>query len=91
MIRAAGYRSLRDGINSDHVMFWADFDLDEFFGGGQGRPSSPQAREFSFDNLQVREKFLTELRAIHDHQNLAIRIYKLEIEIKLLGINDRLV
>ena len=34
MIRAAGYRSLHKRINSDHVMLWADFDLDEFFGGG---------------------------------------------------------
>ena len=91
MIRAAVYRSLHEGINLDPVMLWADFDPDEFFGGEQARPSSPKPWEFSFDNLQVREKFLTKLRAIHDHQNLANRIYKLEIEIKLLGINDRLV
>ena len=61
MVRAVGYRSLHDGINSDHVMLWADFNLDEFFHGGQAWPSSPQYREFSFDNLQVWEKFLTEL------------------------------
>ena len=60
MIQAAGYRALHEEINSDHVMLWADFDL---FGGGQARPSSPQAREFSFDNLQVVwEKFLIELQ-----------------------------
>ena len=91
MIRATGYPSLHEGINSDHVMLWVGSDLDEFFSSGQARPSSPQPREFSFDNLQVRGKFLTKLRAIHKHQNLENRIYKPEIEIKLLGISNKLV
>ena len=73
MIRAVGYRFLHEGINSDHVMLWADFDLIKFFGGGKDHPSSPQARGFSFDTLQVQDKFLTKLCAIHEHQNIANR------------------
>ena len=61
MIHATGYRALHKGINPGHVMLWVDFDLTEFFGGGQAMPSSPQTREFSCDNLQVQEKFLNEL------------------------------
>ena len=91
IIRAAGYRAFHEGINSDHVMFWADFDLNEFFSGGQAVPSSPQAQEFSFDRLKVREQFLNDLRIICKHRNLALLIYKLELKMKLLGINDNLV
>ena len=71
-------------------MLWVDFDLKEFFGGSQARPSSPHARELSFDNLQVRESFLTNLGKF-THENLRQRIYRLEIKIKFLGINDELV
>ena len=73
------------------MVLWADSNLKEFIVGSQARPSSPQAREFSFDNLQLREIFLTELRKIHIHQNLPQRIYRLGTEIELLGINDELV
>ena len=54
MVQGAGYRTLHEGIKSDHIMLWTDLDFKEFFGGSQARPSSPQAREFSYNNLQVR-------------------------------------
>ena len=72
MVRGAGYHALHEGINSDHVMLWSDFDFEECFGGSQAMPRSPQAHEFSYDDLQVREKVLSELRRIHKHQNLPL-------------------
>ena len=72
-------------------MLWPDFDFKEFFGDSQARPSSPQAHKLSYNDLQDREKFLSELQQIHKLQNLLLQIYRLETEVKFFGINEGLI
>ena len=40
------------------------------------------------DNITLRDKFLHELRIIHEHQQLPRRIYKLENETEDKGISQ---
>jgi len=77
-VQTAGFRALHEGIISDHIILWADINLDRFFGGKGPRITPPQFREFSIDNIEIRDKFLQELKTIHDHQNLPARIFALE-------------
>ena len=53
--RRGGYGKLHDGCVSDHVMLWADFDFRQYFGGLGPKHVPPQAREFSVDNIEIRE------------------------------------
>ena len=58
-----------------------------YFGGEGPTITPPQGREFSLDNIEMCEKFLTELRAIHQHQRLPERIQTLDKECAIFGIN----
>jgi len=66
-------------------MLSAGINLDRFFGGKGPWITPPQFREFSIDNIEKRDKFLKELKTIHNHQNLPARIYALEKEIESTG------
>ncbi|KAL7534081.1 hypothetical protein ACHAWF_011769 [Thalassiosira exigua] len=87
-VRAMGYRPLHEGLDSDHVMLWADLDLELFFGGPPPSIAPPSKREFNCDNTITRDRFLTNLKKIHSHNRLPDRIRRLEAEVKLLGINE---
>ena len=89
-VQAAGFRILHEGITSDHIMLWADINIDRFFGSEGHQITPPQFCEFSIDNIEIRGKFLTEPKTIYDHQNLPARIYALENEIASTGINNTL-
>jgi len=84
-VREAGYLALHEGLVSDHIMLWIEMDMKSFFGGEGPSIVPPQSREFSFDNIEMREKFLRELNDIHQHQAIPDRIRRLEIEYRLHG------
>ena len=86
-IRAAGYRSLHEVVVSDHILLWVDIDMKAYFGGEGPTITPPQGREFSLDNVEMCEKFLRELRAIHQNQRLPERIKALGKECAIYGIN----
>ncbi|KAL7546462.1 hypothetical protein ACHAWF_009794, partial [Thalassiosira exigua] len=87
-VRTTGYRPLHEGINSDHVMLWADADLELFFGNSSPAVNPPGKREFNCDNSIMRDRFLANLKKIHSHNRLPDRIRRLEAEIKLMGIDE---
>ena len=87
----AGYGALHDGIISDHLLLWIDLDMQSYFGGKGPAIVPPQAREFSFDNVQMREKFITELKIIHEHQRIEHRIRSLEMSFRIHGPNPELI
>ena len=87
----AGYGALNDGLISDHIILWADVDFKSYFGGEGPRIVPPQAREFSVDNDQMRTKFLSELKSIHDHQRIGQRIQQLEMSFRIHGTTNELV
>ena len=88
---AAGYLALHEGIISDHILLWADFDLESFFGGNASPTAKSTAAAFLSTNIDLRNKFLAKLRDIYTHQNIFKRIISLEISIKVLGITDELI
>ena len=63
----------------------------DFFGGEGPAITLPQAREFSMDNVDMRNKFIRELRKIHHHQRLPQRILELEKEFGIAGANPLLI
>ena len=66
-IWAAGYRSVHKAVVSDHILLWVDLDLKAFVGGQFLSITTPQAREFSFNNTEMREKLLEQLNTVHTH------------------------
>ncbi|KAL7523469.1 hypothetical protein ACHAWF_003332, partial [Thalassiosira exigua] len=86
-IRGRGYRPLHEGLDSDHVMLWADIAFDEFFGSAAPAMAPSQRREFNNSNTLMRDSFLGHLKNNHAQSRLPDRIRKLELEIKIEGSN----
>ena len=86
-VRAAGYGAIDDGIQSDHILLWADIDFGGFFGGNPTANPPQQSRPFTFENVEIRNKFIEHLKVILDNQNVKSRIKKLELELELHGVN----
>jgi len=55
-IRAAGFRSLHKAVVSDHILLWADIDMNAYSGGEGPSITPPQDREFSLDIIKIHEK-----------------------------------
>ena len=91
MVVEAGFRGLHEGLDSDHVILWADIDLKRFFHGNSGIKSTPQAREYSFDNKFIRDQVIAELHKIHRYHRIEERIHSLELKFKLAGSSPELV
>lgn len=70
MVVEAGFHGLHEGLDSDHVILWADIDLKRFFHDNSGIKSTPQAREYSFDNKFIRDQVIAELHKIHRYLEL---------------------
>ena len=90
-VTAAGFLGYHRALISDHVLLWADIDLKSFFRGEGPKITPPQARDFSYDNIEMREKFLRELDEIHGHQRIPQRVMTLETELKMFGATPALV
>ena len=58
-IRAAAFRSLYKVVVSDHILLWADIDMKVYFRGEGPSITQPQGREFSLDNIELGEIFLS--------------------------------
>ena len=87
----AGYGAMNDGLISDHILLWADIDFHSYFGGEGPRITPPQAREFSVDNIQMRNKFIRALKNRHNHQKLGERIRHLEMTFRIHGATPKAV
>ena len=86
-IRSAGTGAIDDGIQSDHILLWADFDMSGFLGCGLGSHNNSQSRPFAFDNIEIREKFIANLKEAFDKHNVPKQIRTLEVELKVHGIS----
>ena len=84
-IREAGVCAAHEGLASDHVMLWIDFDMTSFFGSGAPKHMPPQAREFNCSNTRMRDTFLKELKAIFRKCNVLDRIDRLNEEFATNG------
>ena len=69
---------------------WADFDFKRFFGGLGPKHVPPQQREFSVNNIEIREKFLNEFHRIMEYHNIPQRIDKLEAKLQIHGRTEGL-
>ena len=86
-VTKAGFCAAHEGLQSDHVMLWADINLRSFLGEKTKVISTPQAREFNCANTKMRDEFTKELKRIHKRSRLAERVRALEREFQLLGPN----
>ena len=90
-VTADGFLRHHRALVSDHIMLWADINLKSLFGSVGPKITPPQARDVSYNNIEMREKFLHELKAIHGHQRIPQRVRHLETEFQLFGATPALV
>ena len=67
----SGYLALHEGIISDHVMVWADFNQISHFRNKAYSPITPEGRQFTLKNTEKKRLFVEKLEAIHEHQKKA--------------------
>ena len=54
-VKKSGSLGLHKGLISDHTMQWADFGMNELFGGQLYNPALLSERQFTIDNVKKEE------------------------------------
>ena len=81
----SGYLVLHEGIISDHVMVWADFNQDSLFRNKAYSPITSEGRQFTLKNTEKKRLFVDKLEEIHEHQKIGQRVMKLVSDFKEEG------